>query len=233
MYADTYRLVYLARKHGRVEGDARAKLVERMNAIVGEAKLRQDTNGFFAHEYANAFCTAAMLWGLLRSRESGAEVPDEMFSRGVAALLSARQEDGSFVYGGSARKDRPGSTLKDSSVRMPVCEGILYALGASDKKRLRSAYDNYWSNLERIERVRRNDFHSDGELAGFFFFHGMLHASEIWARLPEELRGDSGARFLQLLQRIPELDGSFIDSHEIGRSYATAAALLVLANLRT
>ena len=35
-----------------------------------------------------------------------------------------------------------------------------------------------------------------------------------------------------VLQRIPEMDGSFVDSHEIGRSYGTAMALLTLANVR-
>lgn len=232
VYADTYRLLYLVHKHAGTDAGARQELVERMNAIVKESGERQHDDGFFAHEYANAFCTAAMLWGLLRSREAGAEVPDAMFSRGVAALLSARKADGAFVYGGAARKEG-GSSLKDASARMPVCEGVLYALGHSDADRLRFAFDTWWANIERIERVRRNDFHSDGELAGFFFFHALFHASEIWARLPEELRGDSGTRFLDLVRRIPEFDGSFIDSHEIGRSYATAMALLVLANLRT
>ena len=35
---------------------------------------------------------------------------------------------------------------------------------------------------------------------------------------------------MQLLRAIPELDGSFLDSHEIGRSYGTAMALLTIAN---
>jgi hypothetical protein len=33
-----------------------------------------------------------------------------------------------------------------------------------------------------------------------------------------------------LLQKIPEMDGSFVDSHEFGRSYGTAMALLILRN---
>jgi hypothetical protein len=231
VYADTYRLLYLTRKHAGADPEARRALIDRMNAIVKEAGQRQHDDGFFAHEYANAFCTAAMLWGLLRARETGAEVADEMFSRGVGALLAARKPDGAFVYGGAARGEG-GSSLKDASARMPVCEGVLYALGHSDAQRVRFAFDTYWANITRIEKVRRNDFHSDGELAGFFFFHALFHASEIWARLPEDLRGDSHAKFVALMARIPEADGSYIDSHEIGRSYATAMALLVLANLR-
>ncbi|MFO1050873.1 MAG: hypothetical protein U1F36_01500 [Planctomycetota bacterium] len=227
VYADTYRLLYLARRHAKADATEKTRLVGLMNGIVGEARKRQDENGFFAHEYANAFCTGAMLWGLLRARESGAEVPEEMFSRGVAALVSARANDGSFGYGGTGR-----STLKDASERMPLCEGILFALARSDGERLRFAFDNYWKNIGRIEQVRRNDFHSDGELAGFMFFHGLFHASEIFARLPQELRGDARGKFLDLLQRVAEVDSTYLDSHEIGRSYATATALLTLANLR-
>ncbi|MGE0143322.1 MAG: hypothetical protein AB7I19_05715 [Planctomycetota bacterium] len=226
VYADTYRLLYLARRSGHVDSAERAKLVERMNLIIGEAKERQDSQGFFAHEYANAFCTAAMMWGLLRAQESGATVPPEMMSRGIAALVAARAPDGSFGYSGTRK-----SSLKDASERMPVCEGILFALKQSDDERLRFAFDNYWENLTRIEKVRRNDFHSDGELAGFFFYHGLFHASEILARLPESLAGDGKERMREILARVAEVDGSYLDSHEIGRSYATAMALLTLRNV--
>ena len=50
----------------------------------------QEKSGFFAHEYPNAFCTAAMLWALLEAQEAGAEVPEKILMQGVSALLSAR-----------------------------------------------------------------------------------------------------------------------------------------------
>src|SRR5690606_17877029 len=111
---------------------------------------RQKDSGFWAHEYPNAFCTAAMLWGLLAARQAGADVPTEMITRGIAALQSARYDDGRFQYGGAAvlplaegepapRRPRRASNRVDSSARMPVCEGALYAFGASDETRLRAA----------------------------------------------------------------------------------------------
>jgi hypothetical protein len=84
--------------------------------------------------------------------------------------------------------------------------------------------------MERLERVRRNDFHSDGELAGFFFFHSVYHGSEVVKLLPADEQPEHWQRFTKLLQEIPELDGSFVDSHELGRSYGTAMALLTLRN---
>ena len=115
--------------------------------------------------------------------------------------------------------------------RMPVCEGVLLAARAGSPSRLMFALDTFWQYFDRLEGVRRNDFHSDGELAGFFFFHDLFHASETIELLPTSLQDDQRGRFLEVLGEIPEMDGSFVDSHELGRSYGTAMALLTLVNV--
>lgn len=228
-YAETYRLLYLAHRAEGKQGSSKKALIERMNAIVKEAAAIQRPTGFWAHEYDNAFCTGAVLWGLLAAKQSGASVPTEVTDKGAAALLSARYETGSFVYGGSAKGSRP-TGLKDAVGRMPVCEGALLALGRSDLDKVRFSMTNFWQYLENLEGIRRNDFHSDGELGGFFFFHAVYHASEVVKLLPENERAEHYAHFVTLLQQIPEMDGSFLDSHELGRSYGTAMALLTLHN---
>jgi len=108
---------------------------------------------------------------------------------------------------------------------------VLLAFGRSDQKKLGFALETFWKYIDRIENVRRNDFHSDGQLGGFFFFHALYHASEANKLLPERQRRENNKRFLKLLQKIPEMDGSFVDSHELGRSYGTAMALLTLKNV--
>lgn len=231
VYADAYRVLYLARKANRATGDAKQALLAQATALVKEAQARQYEDGFFAHEYKNAFCTGAMLTSLIAARQVGVEVPDEMISKGAEALLAARHKDGSFVYGGTARGEPGPDGRKDAAVRMPLCEGVLFALQRSDLAKVQDAYQNYFAYMDRIETVRRNDFHSDGELAGFFFFHGLYHNSEMNAVLPEADRAANAARMLAILRKIPEIDGSFVDSHEIGRSYGTAMALLTLANV--
>ena len=35
-----------------------------------------------------------------------------------------------------------------------------------------------------------------------------------------------------IVKKLPEIDGCFMDSHELGRTYGTAMALLCLAQLR-
>lgn len=227
-YSDAYRLMYLARRTASADDAERQRLVQRMNEIVQAAAARQKASGFWAHEYENAFATGAVLQEVLAARAAGASVPVEVVDRAAAALISARGKNGAYSYGGSAGERNTG--LKDAAGRMPVCEGTLLQVGRSDPDKVRFALDNFWAHMANLEGVRRNDFHSDGELGGFFFFHSVFHASEVVKLLPEEERNPHWQRFLQLLQAIPELDGSFLDSHELGRSYGTAMALLTLHN---
>ena len=228
-YSDAYRLMYLSRAANNSDGQARARLIERMNEVVQAAAQRQKPSGFWAHEYENAFATGAVLQEALAAKAAGATVPTEMLDKAAAALLSARTQNGTFVYGGSAQKGQT-TQLKDSAGRMPVCEGGLLQLGRSDLDKVRFALQNFWDHMKNLEGVRRNDFHSDGELGGFFFWHSVFHASEVVRILPAEEQGAHWQRFLGLLQQIPEVDGSFLDSHELGRSYGTAMALLTLRN---
>lgn len=227
-YSDAYRLMYLARRTTGAADGERQRLVQRMNEIVQAAAARQKASGFWAHEYENAFATGAVLQEVLAARAAGATVPIEVVDRAAAALISARGKNGAYSYGGSAGERTTG--LKDSAGRMPVCEGTLLQVGRSDPDKVRFALDNFWAHMANLEGVRRNDFHSDGELGGFFFFHSVFHASEVVKLLPEEERSAHWQRFLELLQQIPEIDGSFLDSHELGRSYGTAMALLTLHN---
>ncbi len=198
-----------------------------MNEVVAAAAGVQKDSGFFAHEYENAFATGAVGQTALAAKSAGAEVPAEMLDKVASALISARFKNGAFVYGGAAGTGHE-TGLKDAAGRMPVCEGVLLQLGRSDLDKVRFALQNFWDHVQNLEGVRRNDFHSDGELGGFFFFHAVFHAAETVRLLPEAERAPHWQRFLKLLREIPELDGSFLDSHELGRSYGTAMALLTL-----
>jgi hypothetical protein len=228
VYADAYRLLFLARVRAEMP-EASGWVVTAADQIVAAAGARQVPGGFFAHEYPNAFCTGVMLWSLLEARDLGTRVPDEMIDGAAKALLSARFENGAYAYGGSASGD--DGSLKDSCGRMPMCETGLLRAGQGEMHRVVFAMENFWTYFERLERVRRNDFHSDGELAGFFFFHDFFQATEALSYLPKQAQAPHRERFFSALQTIGEMDGSFLDSHEFGRSYGTAMALLSLGNL--
>jgi hypothetical protein len=74
------------------------------------------------------------------------------------------------------------------------------------------------------------DFHSDGELGGFFFWHALFLTSESIKALPPGKREAHHQKMLEHVMTIGEVDGSFVDSHELGKSYGTGMALMVLRN---
>jgi hypothetical protein len=231
VYADAYRLLYLADRHqGASEESRRRGLRLAMRGIVKDAELRQKTDGFWAHEYGNAFCTAAMVQGLMAARDCGVAIPAAVLDGARKALNAARFDDGSFSYGGAARGDPRGDGLKNASTRMPMCESALHSLGASDADRVGHAFDTFRKFYDRIEGVRRTDFHSDGQIAGFMFFHALYHTSNAIRALPADRHAEHHEHLLTHVQQYPEMDGTFMDSHEVGRSYGTAMALLVIAN---
>ena len=60
VYADAFRLLYLTRL-AQAMPESRDELIAEMEKLVAVVERYQRENGFFAHEYSNAFCTAAML----------------------------------------------------------------------------------------------------------------------------------------------------------------------------
>lgn len=212
-YAQAYRLLYLVGKGG----DA---AIRRMNAIVRRLAEMQDERGFWAHEYPNPFCTAAVMHALWFAKRAGAEGVEPLMARGAAAIRSTRGEGGRQAY--SARRAPSGA--QDSMARSAMCEAALAMAG--EKAEVDAALADYWAHLEKLESVRVCDFHAIGQLGGFFYFHGVFHTSLAagFAAEPEVHR----KRLREQILRIPEIDGSFVDSHELGKCYGTAMALLIL-----
>ncbi len=212
-YADAYRLMYFARTAD----------VQRMDEVVGKLAAQQ-RDGSWAHEYPNPFATAAAVHSLALAKKAGADVPDVLFRKAAEALAKTRGTGGRQAY---LNGRRPGSE-KNSVVRSPMCELALHECGKGSLDDVASALDAYWRGLAALEAVRVTDFHADEELGGFFYFHGVFHACEAAMALPEAKRKPHLAKFQAQMLAIPEIDGSFIDSHELGKSYGTAMALLVL-----
>jgi hypothetical protein len=215
-YAHAYRLHYFARR-----GDTTS-----MGRVAARLAAMQEDEGFWSHEYANAFSTAAVVHALATARAAGADVPEYALQRAADALLSARDPQGRQPYRVGEKPDNDKST----SARTALCELALQECGRPAD--VAGGVERYWKFIKNMEGVRLYDYHSDGRLAGFFYFHAGFHTLEAARTLPEPARGTSLKRFRETLIQIPEWDGSFLDSHELGKSYGTASALLMLARSR-
>jgi hypothetical protein len=217
-YADAYRLFYWASK----------KDIPRMNRLIVRLAAQLDAEGFWSHEYPNPFATATVVHCLSAARKAGAAVPDALFRKPAQALMKTRGPGGRQTY----TNELPPSSEKDSSGRIPMCELALYECGKGSLEDVAAGLEVYWKHRPRLDKVRLCDFHSDGELAGFFYFYDLFHTTEAVLALGEADRGGPLKKLRDQVLALPEIDGSFLDSHELGKSYGTAMALLVMRRVR-
>jgi hypothetical protein len=219
IYAQAFRLHYFAG----------LKDVSTLNRIVARVARMQDSQGFWAHEYPNPFITGVVVHALETARKAGADVPGPIYRRAAEALLSTRGSGGRQTY----RCDgQPPDNEKSSMSRTAICELALQECGKLQTSDVAAGVEAYWKFVDRLEAVRLCDYHSDGRLAGFFYFHAGFHTLEAARTLSGPAKESTQKRFRERLLAIPEWDGSFVDSHEIGKSYGTASALLMLGRCR-
>ena len=78
--------------------------------------------------------------------------------------------------------------------------------------------------------LKYDDHTSNMAYGGFFFWYDMRGRSEAISKIKDEqVRADFESQQKAIIMSLPELDGCFVDSHELGRCYGTAMALLCLA----
>ncbi|MEZ5988523.1 MAG: prenyltransferase/squalene oxidase repeat-containing protein [Planctomycetota bacterium] len=201
-----------------------ARLGREAGAILAELRERQGKDGAFRHEYANPFVTASTLHSLALARDAGIDVPKELVDPALAALARVRSKDGAYPY----TMARGRASVPAAAGRMPLCEGALLAWERSDAGRLGEALGQSFRHHDELEHVRRYDDHAGKlGLGGFFYWY-----DQYGRRLAIDRLGADGApwraRLVRQVLDLVELDGSFVDSHELGKSYGTAMALLCL-----
>jgi hypothetical protein len=225
-WAHAYRLLLFRRLLADGTGNQEA-VAAKCREIERALEAGQGPRGSWRHEYPNPFVTATVVEALARGDRNWRRTPAGLRSRAREALERARGPDGTFRYGD---RGAPGSHPSFSAGRSPICELALLRLGASSDERLQAALELARKNHEHLERVRKYDDHADAQgNGGFFFWYALLGR-----RQAAEALADPGQRQAELdllrdlVLGLPELDGGFVDSHELGRSYGTAVALLCL-----
>lgn len=190
--------------------------------------LQPDSGAWF-HEYANPFASATALLALHAAQAAGAEVDAERIAKGLAALAHNRTAMGAFTYGHTTR-GAPRATVEAAAGRMPLCELALFVHGKSDQAALAQAVTQGFRHHGLLAAVRKYDDHADQHgYGGFFFWFDMLGRAMATMQLADaELQKAMRGELLQQVLALPEFDGVFVDSHELGRGYGTAMALLCL-----
>jgi len=224
VWAHLYRLRYLA---AAIDADPEAKswaLAPATRAVAALVAM-QGENGPWAHEYPNPFVTASVLVALADIARHGVAVDRAAVERGLEALARCRTAEGAFTYGMARREAR--AAIEASVARGPVCELALLLWGKSTQDRLVESIARSFEHEEPLVRVRKYDdhtrFHAYG---GFFFWYGLQGRVEAIGALADAgARARFAAEARAQILALPEYDGCFVDSHEIGRAYGTAMAL--------
>ncbi|MHC5063189.1 MAG: prenyltransferase/squalene oxidase repeat-containing protein, partial [Planctomycetota bacterium] len=197
--------------------------------ITGGLIAMQPESGAWYHEYPNPFVIASVLITLRAASESGVDVPPEVIDRGVRALVACRASSGAFSYG-----YRPGSAERTkvaaAAGRMPLAEHSLSLWGHGKDGALESALNAAFEHHQHMEDVRKYDDHANAlGYGGFFFWYDMHARSEAILHMPAgEARTALIGRQRGMIMDLPEIDACFVDSHELGRVYGTAMALICL-----
>lgn len=184
----------------------------------------QPESGAWFHEYPNPFAIASALSALHAGQEVGATVDGQVVDRGILALLKCRTEEGAYSYGYSPRRAR--ARVEGAAGRMPRCELALELWDRAAEGALRTAVDQALEHHATLDSVRKYDDHANRlGYGGFFFWYDMLGRTEAMVAVGDERAVDAQRAFIL---ELPEIDGVFVDSHELGRVYGTGMALWCL-----
>ena len=188
----------------------------------------QAKNGSWFHEYQNPFVTASCLIALFDASNHGviAENLENIVERGLIPLEKSRSKKGAYSY----YLGNGSSPIEGSVGRTPVGELARHLWGAAKKKELGNAVGYSIRDQEPLFLARKYDDHTNlYAYGGFFFWYSMLGRTEAIAALPKgKQRTKYMAQQKELILALAEIDGAFIDSHELGRSYGTGMALWCL-----
>ncbi len=234
LWAQAYRVRFLASLVQQKFGETTEYQAALNRAVKGLEQIQLPNGGWY-HEYANPFVTATALTALHQAQKVGGLVDTQKVERGLASLSRDRIDTGAYPY--SSRNGKPPSkrdTIEASAGRIPICDMALWMWQKLDDRQLEKSARVSLDNHKYLNIAYKYDNHtSTMAYGGFFFWYDMHARSEMIARISDETaRRALAEQHRKLILDLPEIDGCFVDSHELGRCYGTAMALLSLAELQ-
>jgi hypothetical protein len=238
LWAYAYRTRFLARLCMTLPENQSAAWRIQLQTATEKLESIQLKTGGWAHEYANPFVTATALAALYVAQQAGAKVDSEKLAAGLAALQSDRFPNGAYPYN-SQRRRRPAERngeLPDtapSAGRMAIGELALWYWRKIDQAQLQTAAQISLAGQQYLDVAYKYDNHtSTMAYGGFFFWYDLRARAELISQIEDpEVRHRLAASQRKIMLQLPEVDGRFVDSHELGRCYGTAMALLSFALL--
>ncbi len=225
MWNHSYRILFFSRWLELGAPDA-GKVKTKLQEVVKLSETQQKKGGIWAHEYPNPFVSATVLHAMHQAKQTGVNVNQAALAAGEDAVAKTRDDQGRFAYG-TGKGDR-NETF--AAGRMPACELALLLGGKATQQTLTAAIETAFKHQAAYESVRKYDDHAPPHrIGGFFFFWDMLSRGyAINAVANKETRTALNKSQRAILLALPEVDGRFIDSHELGKPYGTAMALVIM-----
>jgi len=238
VWAELYRLRYWLTRLPKEATAARGPSTaagdnEEAAKRVQDLLRMQESDGSWAHEYPNPFVTAVVLIALQHADRAGlgSRELEVAAHKGLEALELSRSREGAYSYGqGRGKVNTP---LVASVGRSPVGELARWLWEEDKEDSVSSTLEAAFQNQSELFQARKYDDHTNMHAYGGFFFWFALEgrAEAIAALQDQDMRERLAERLRQEILALPECDGAFLDSHELGRSYGTAMALISLAHL--
>ena len=180
--------------------------------------------------------TSDALIALSAAKRAGV-IPEDLpaaIERGVKSLLICRTTEGAYSYN-QPRRGKARASVEGSVGRTPRGELALMLWSPEDSIGLEKAVALSFDNEEHLLPAQKYDDHTSSYgYGGFFFYYDLLARTEAIAALPKgAARKASATQQHAQIMNLPEFDGAFMDSHEIGRCYGTGMALWCLATLNS
>jgi hypothetical protein len=230
LWAEAYRLRFLAAvlQDKRYHGDTDVQ--HTINSAAKRLEDLQSGNGSWFHEYPNSFVTATALVALHEAAKAGAAIDGQRIEKGLSRLDSQRFPNGAYPYAVRRGNSGAGEPIEASAGRIPLCSYARFLWNKEEGTALANAAEIGLKYHELLAKALKYDNHTDTHaFGGFFFWYDMHARSEAIATIPDlQRRMDLSKQQLSIIHTLPELDGCFVDSHELGRCYGTAMALLSL-----
>lgn len=177
-----------------------------------------------------SFNTAQNTMALIAARTAELDVPDGVIDRGLDALETMRDASGLFPY--SSAPGHGWMTTDHGAIgRDPLCEHALLAGGRGSIEALDAALRRYLVHGEelRVPTKRLYNYFNGRGHGGYFFFFAhrrALEAAEGFGLPATVMKVRAFVREQVLAAQ--EGDGTFMDKFNLGRSYGTAQALVLL-----